>query len=424
VLGVVLMRSGKVMFVHHLALAFSLLGTGMLVGAFTDFDGDMSFGRLVLVQLVINVIAYPLVPSAAYRFLVSVNTAFLIVCWLVTSETRYSWMPVWPVALAAATGFLWAWRSAPVVLNALADAAAVSLAGTVLFDVLIDQFRRWNVFMLRPQWVSVPLAAVFIAVVASFTGGVTALRKPWMWGACLVAGSMGFSGESGMIIALLLLVISFAWDDRVLAVFAYLFLEASCSSITTLWRCRWWPSLGSWVALGSACLACGGPGPAGRRSPTAMKQSLFWIGTIVVAAACNGLIYQKEQTLIHGRQVFLQLRPVDPRSLMQGDYMRLAYSLADKFPEGTLPADGRLILKLDERGLGIEARLDDGKTEPGPQEARLRFRDRDGLRLGAESFFFRKVMPRCMKRPSLPSCAWSPVAKACSSACVGRSWKS
>lgn len=121
-----------------------------------------------------------------------------------------------------------------------------------------------------------------------------------------------------------------------------------------------------------------------------MKQSLFWIGTIVVAAACNGLIYQKEQTLIHGRQVFLQLRPVDPRSLMQGDYMRLAYSLADKFPKGTLPADGCLILKLDERGLGIEARLDDGKTEPGPQEARLRFRDRDGLRLGAESFFFQE----------------------------------
>lgn len=224
VLGVVLMRSGKVMFVHHLALAFSLLGTGMLVGAFTDFDGDMSFGRLVLVQLVINVIAYPLVPSAAYRFLVSVNTAFLIVCWLVTSETRYSWMPVWLVALAAATGCLWAWRARPVVLNALAYASAFSLAGTVLFDVLIDQFRWWNVLTVRPQWVSVPLAAVFIGVVASFTGGVAALRKPWMWGACLVAGLMGLSGESGMIIALLLLVISFAWDDRLLAVFAYLFL--------------------------------------------------------------------------------------------------------------------------------------------------------------------------------------------------------
>jgi len=78
--------------------------------------------------------------------------------------------------------------------------------------------------MLRPQWVSVPLAVVFIGVVASFTGGVAALRKPWMWGACLVAALMGLSGESGMMIALLLLVISFAWDDRLLAVFAYLFL--------------------------------------------------------------------------------------------------------------------------------------------------------------------------------------------------------
>jgi hypothetical protein len=224
VLGVVLMRSGKVMFVHHLALAFSLLGTGMLVGAFTDFDGDMSFGRLVLVQAVIGAIAYPLVPSSAYRFLVTVSTAFLIVCWLVTREAHYYWMPAWLVALAAATGLLWAWRARPVVLNALAYAMAFALAGTVLFDVLIDQFRWWKVVMLRPQWVSLPLAVVFIGVVASFTGGVAALRKPWMWGACLVAALMGLSGESGMMIALLLLVISFAWDDRLLAVFAYLFL--------------------------------------------------------------------------------------------------------------------------------------------------------------------------------------------------------
>lgn len=224
VLGVVLMRSGKVMFVHHLALAFSLLGSGMLVAAFADFDGDMSFGRLVLVQLVISVIAYPLVPSAAYRFLVSVNTAFLVVCWMVTSERHYYWMPAWLVVLGAVTGLLWDWRARPVALNALAYACAFALAGTVLFDVLIDQFRWWKVDMVSPQWVSLPHAAVFIVVVASFTGGVAAFRKPWMWGACLVAALMGLSGESGMIIALLLLVISFAWDDRLLAVFAYLFL--------------------------------------------------------------------------------------------------------------------------------------------------------------------------------------------------------
>lgn len=39
-------------------------------------------------------------------------------------------------------------------------------------------------------------------------------------------------------------------------------------------------------------------------------------------------MYLAKQTLIaEGRPVFLELGPVDPRSLMQGDYMRLAFGL-------------------------------------------------------------------------------------------------
>ena len=42
----------------------------------------------------------------------------------------------------------------------------------------------------------------------------------------------------------------------------------------------------------------------------------------------NWSVYQKEQTLKEGQLVLLQLAPVDPRSLMQGDYMRLNYKEA------------------------------------------------------------------------------------------------
>ena len=120
-----------------------------------------------------------------------------------------------------------------------------------------------------------------------------------------------------------------------------------------------------------------------------MKQILFWVGTIVVAAACNGLIYQKEQTLTHGRQVFLKLAPVDPRSLMQGDYMRLGYDLADQLRATKLPPDGRLIVQLDAQGIGTTARLSDDKPL-APNETLLRYRYRKGLRLGAESYFFQE----------------------------------
>lgn len=120
-----------------------------------------------------------------------------------------------------------------------------------------------------------------------------------------------------------------------------------------------------------------------------MKQILFWIGTVVIALACNGLIYQKEQTLTHGRQVFLKLAPVDPRSLMQGDYMRLAYELAGHLKADDITLDGRLIVQLDAQGIGTSARLEDD-LPLAPNETLLIYRNRKGLRLGAESFFFQE----------------------------------
>ena len=40
-------------------------------------------------------------------------------------------------------------------------------------------------------------------------------------------------------------------------------------------------------------------------------------------------IFSKEQIIRNGQHVFLQLRPVDPRSLMQGDYMALGFVVTD-----------------------------------------------------------------------------------------------
>lgn len=221
--GILMMRQSQVLFVHHLALAFSLLGTGMIVLAAADLEHDFAFGRLLLVQAAIAAIGYVLVPSSAYRFLVTVNTAFLMVCWLVMRH-NYAWMPLWVVSLAMATGLLWGWRARPAVLNALAYACAFSLAGTLIFDLMIGQFRWWEVAILRPEWTSLPVAGVFIALVASFTGGSAAFQKPWMWAACGIAGLIGLGGEAGLMVALLLLVISFAWEDRLLTVLAYVFL--------------------------------------------------------------------------------------------------------------------------------------------------------------------------------------------------------
>jgi uncharacterized membrane-anchored protein len=49
-------------------------------------------------------------------------------------------------------------------------------------------------------------------------------------------------------------------------------------------------------------------------------------------------IRDREALIAQGRPVFVELAPVDPRSLMQGDYMRLAFKLPH--PDATGPAEG------------------------------------------------------------------------------------
>ncbi|UYO75286.1 GDYXXLXY domain-containing protein [Halomonas qinghailakensis] len=54
------------------------------------------------------------------------------------------------------------------------------------------------------------------------------------------------------------------------------------------------------------------------------------VATAVVLAVVNWAIWQKEHHLAEGEIVYLELAPVDPRSLMQGDYMALSFALANR----------------------------------------------------------------------------------------------
>jgi uncharacterized membrane-anchored protein len=82
---------------------------------------------------------------------------------------------------------------------------------------------------------------------------------------------------------------------------------------------------------------------------------------------------------------------------MQGDYMVLRYTLEEELglelvrPTHGLPRHGRLVVRVDEHGVGQLVRIDDG-SELGERELRIEYRLREGwngrMRIGAESFLF------------------------------------
>lgn len=127
---------------------------------------------------------------------------------------------------------------------------------------------------------------------------------------------------------------------------------------------------------------------------------LKWLtaGIILVSLILvNFSIFQKEQVLEKGTVVILELAPVDPRSLMQGDYMALDYALARSlyqqyWLEGkTQPSStGTLAVELDEQHRAIEARLSQGSALK-PQEVLMKYHLANrALQIGTPSYFFQE----------------------------------
>ena len=126
------------------------------------------------------------------------------------------------------------------------------------------------------------------------------------------------------------------------------------------------------------------------------KKAIVLIAAVLFLAGVNASIYGKEQLLTKGKRVLLELAPVDPRSLMQGDYMALRFKAAnDAFGttriEGKqLPSDGKLVLSLDKRNVAAFKRFDDG-TPLSANEVVFRYRIRgDKPKFATNAFFFQE----------------------------------
>ncbi|MGR9115261.1 MAG: GDYXXLXY domain-containing protein [Gammaproteobacteria bacterium] len=125
-----------------------------------------------------------------------------------------------------------------------------------------------------------------------------------------------------------------------------------------------------------------------------MRNAILWGVLVLVLGVVNLQIYTKERILTEGERVLLRLAPRDPRSLLQGDYMRLNYSLANDIRRifvSEKSIEGLAVIKLDQNKVGHFVSV----FEPGrtllPEEKLLFFRKRGSVvRLASDAFFFQE----------------------------------
>lgn len=134
-----------------------------------------------------------------------------------------------------------------------------------------------------------------------------------------------------------------------------------------------------------------------------MNRVAALLSLFIVLGLVNWSIYKKEQQLASGDVVYLELAPVDPRSLMQGDYMALHFGVADQvydalhkseesqgWQQDVAATDGKIVVSLNHQRVATYKALYAGQNLQ-ENELLMRYRVRNGtVKFATNAFFFQE----------------------------------
>lgn len=121
------------------------------------------------------------------------------------------------------------------------------------------------------------------------------------------------------------------------------------------------------------------------------STQIILLNLLLLAAYLLWSVRSKEQLWDMGTLVLLELAPVDPRSLMQGDYMRLDYGIAQDENTDSLHPRGFCVVRLAGNGVAARVRMQKGREPLGSDEFLIPYtKDGGRIRLAATSFFFQE----------------------------------
>lgn len=146
------------------------------------------------------------------------------------------------------------------------------------------------------------------------------------------------------------------------------------------------------LAVGAVLAALGWLLVHGRPVVARLERTavLAILAAALLPAAIEAWDWQaKARIVAHGRPVLVPLRPADPRSLIQGDYMALAYDL--RLLKDVEAGGGLVALRLDSDGVMVAGRPIATMADSAADEVAVRLGPgRYGPRLGPDSFLFQE----------------------------------
>ncbi|PTT56109.1 GDYXXLXY domain-containing protein [Aeromonas sp. HMWF015] len=123
------------------------------------------------------------------------------------------------------------------------------------------------------------------------------------------------------------------------------------------------------------------------------RQLALLLSGLAILAGINATVWRYEYAMSSGEVVLLRLAPVDPRSLMQGDYMRLNYEIARELTSRDARAtqdkgSDTLVIRLDAHQ--VASLVADGKPDRLASDERLLqvHQSERQWQIGPDAYFF------------------------------------
>ncbi|MFM5239587.1 GDYXXLXY domain-containing protein [Aeromonas veronii] len=123
------------------------------------------------------------------------------------------------------------------------------------------------------------------------------------------------------------------------------------------------------------------------------RQLALLLSGLAILAGINATVWRYERAMSSGEVVLLRLAPVDPRSLMQGDYMRLNYEIARELTSRDAQTtqnkgSDTLVIRLDAHQ--VATLVADGKPDRLASDERLLqvHQSERQWQIGPDAYFF------------------------------------
>ncbi|MCP4610512.1 MAG: DUF4401 domain-containing protein [Planctomycetes bacterium] len=249
--AIVIERVSKAPFLSQLSLALVFAGNTLVLAGATIMMNAPNISVLLLVHAIVCPVVYLLYPNGIYRLIAPMAIVVLATLWIIEEEV-FIFMHALIAAEMLLAGMLLLTKKLPPLLKPLVYSAAAMLPATLLF-MNLTQIHIWRDKFNEPLWPSsILLAAGLIYLYFHLAGGLKRLRQPWL--ICAIASTvlLGIFSTPGILVAIGLLILGYAFGDRILMVLSYLFLP--CFLVAFYYALNVDLAHKSWIIAGSGAV--------------------------------------------------------------------------------------------------------------------------------------------------------------------------